>query len=184
MKRICVFCGSAPGTEPSYMKTAHEMGRLLVARGLGLVYGGGNIGLMGAVADGVLEAGGEVIGVIPHHLEAKELAHRGVTEMHVVETMLERKTLMASLSDGFVSLPGGMGTLDELFEMLTWTQLKQQDKPSGLLNQNGYYDKLLAFLDHAVAEGFIKAKHRDLLWVDSDPAALLDKMQKSIPGGG
>ena len=176
MKRVCVFCGSSSGGPPHYARTARELGTLLAGQGLGLVFGGGKIGLMGVVADAALAAGGEVIGVIPATLAERELGHNGVTRLHVVKSMTERKELMADLSDGFLSLPGGLGTLDELFEMLTWSQLGIHVKPSGLINEAGYYDPLLAFLKHSEREGFIKPKHRAMLLVENSPAALLERM--------
>ncbi len=177
MKRICVFCGSSTGGLPHYARTARELGTLLAGQGLGLVFGGGRIGLMGVVADAALAAGGEVIGVIPESLQQRELGHDGVTELHVVESMTGRKQLMADLSDGFISLPGGMGTLDELFEMLTWSQLGIHAKPSGLVNQSGFYDPLLTFLERCEREGFLKPKHRAMLLVEDTPALLLARMR-------
>jgi uncharacterized protein (TIGR00730 family) len=176
MKRICVFCGSSRGGPEHYARAATELGGLLAARSLGLVYGGGNIGLMGVVADAALAAGGEVIGVIPRQLKEREVGHDGLTEIHVVDSMNERKLLMAELSDGFIALPGGLGTLDELFEMLTWSQLKLHDKPCGLINHGGYYDAMLVFLEHGEREGFIKSKHRAMLLVDSSAEGLLARM--------
>lgn len=176
MKRICVFCGASRGGPGHYAEAARDLGTLLAARGLGLVYGGGDIGLMGVVADAALGAGGEVTGVIPQQLMDREVGHKGLTEMHVVESMNDRKLLMAELSDGFIAMPGGLGTLDELFEMLTWSQLKLHHKPCGLLNHRGYFDTMLAFLDHGEREGFIKAKHRAMLLVESGAEALLDRM--------
>ena len=172
--RICVYCGSSPGRDPAYVAAAHAMGRSLAERGLGLVYGGGHVGLMGAVADAALAAGGEVVGVIPQALADREIAHRGLTELRVVGSMHERKLLMAELSSGFVALPGGMGTLEELFEVYTWTQLGLHAKPLGLLNAGRYYDGLVAFLDHAVAERFVTREHRAMLVVGTEPGAILD----------
>jgi uncharacterized protein (TIGR00730 family) len=174
MRRLCVFCGSSVGGRPEYAAAAREFAAAAVRRGLGLVYGGGNIGLMGVVADAALAAGGEVIGVIPSALQSKELAHAGLTELHVVRGMHDRKALMADLSDAFAALPGGFGTGDELFEILTWAQLGLHDKPIGLLNIAGYFNSLLAWLDHMVAESFLRPKHRDLLLTRSEPEALLD----------
>lgn len=174
MRRVCVFCGSNVGARPAYADSARALGRLLVERGLGLVYGGGNVGLMGVVADAVLEAGGEVIGVIPHALMAREIGHLGVTTMHVVDSMHERKALMAEHADAFLALPGGVGTFEELFEAITWTQLGLHAKPCGLLNVDGFYDELLRFLDHAWTEGFIKPETRAIVKASADPAALLD----------
>ena len=177
MGRICVFCGSSPGRSPAYTEAAVELGQTLVARGLGLVYGGASVGLMGKLADTVLEAGGEVIGVIPDSLLRYEVTHEGLPDLRVVDSMAERKTLMAELSDGFISLPGGTGTLDEMFEMLTWSQLGDHDKPSGLLDVEGFYSHLIAFLDHAVEERFLRPEHRAMLIVDSNANALLDRFE-------
>jgi uncharacterized protein (TIGR00730 family) len=181
MARICVFCGSSPGTDPRYLEAAREMGRTLAGRGLGLVYGGGSVGLMGAVADAVLEAGGEVTGVIPQVLQIRELAHRRLTSLRVVGSMHERKALMAELSDGFIALPGGMGTLEELSEVLTWAQLGLHARPCGLLDVAGYYDPLIAFFDRAVGAGFLRREHRRLLVTGTTPAALLDQFQAFSP---
>src|SRR5262245_11068027 len=169
MKRLCVFCGSSVGARPSYTEQTRDLGRLMVTRGLELVFGGGHIGLMGVLADAVLAAGGRVVGVIPRSLVEKELAHGSLSELHVVETMHQRKALMADLSDGFAALPGGSGTLDEWFEILTWAQLGIHSKPIGLLNTAGFFDPLLAWVDRAVAEGFIKGKHRALFLVENEP---------------
>lgn len=176
LRRVCVFCGSSPGTNGLYREAARTAGRLLCQRGLELVYGGGNVGLMGAVADGCLQAGGRVIGVIPEALKKKELAHSGLTELRVVGSMHERKALMADLSDAFIALPGGYGTWDEFCEILTWSQLGIQRKACALLNVNGYYDPLLAMADRAVSEGFLKDVHRALLLSDDDPVRLLDRL--------
>jgi uncharacterized protein (TIGR00730 family) len=176
MKRICVFCGSSPGARPVYAEAARATGRLLAERGIGLVYGGGNVGLMGEVADAVLAAGGEVTGVIPKALLEREVGHRGLTTLHVVGTMHERKALMVDLSDGFVALPGGYGTLDELCEALTWSQLGIHARPCGILNVDGYFDALLALFDHAVREGFVREAHRRLVLEAAEPAALLEAM--------
>jgi uncharacterized protein (TIGR00730 family) len=177
MGRICVFCGSSPGRSPAYTEAAVELGQTLVARGLGLVYGGASVGLMGKLADTVLEAGGEVIGVIPDSLLRYEVTHEGLPDLRVVGSMAERKTLMAELSDGFISLPGGTGTLDEMFEMLTWSQLGDHDKPSGLLDVEGFYSNLIAFLDHAVEERFLRPEHRAMLIVETSANALLDRFE-------
>ena len=176
LKRICVFCGSSPGTRAIYVQTAQEVGRLLAERGIELIYGGGKVGLMGAVADACLGDGGRVTGVIPQLLVDKEVAHNGLTELRIVQTMHERKALMADLSDAFLALPGGYGTWDELCEVLTWSQIGIQRKASALLNVNGYYDPLLAMADHAVAEGFLRDVHRDLLLTDTDAARLFDRL--------
>ena len=175
MGRICVFCGSSRGASPEYARAAREMGGLLVAMGLGLVYGGASGGLMGVVADAVLAEGGEVIGVLPKVLEGKEIPHPGVTTLHRVGSMHERKALMANLADGFIALPGGLGTLEEFFEVLTWGQLGMHAKPCGLLNVGGYYDRLIAFLDHAQAEQFVRERHRTGLFVAATPSELLGK---------
>jgi len=173
MARICVFCASTPGLRPSYADGARALAAALVDGGHALVYGGGNVGLMGVIADAVMARGGEVVGVIPHTLMAREIGHTGVTRLHVVDSMHERKALMADLSDAFVALPGGVGTFEELFEAITWTQLGLHRKPCGLLNVDGFYDGLLQFLDHAWAEGFIKPETRAIVSAGTDPAALL-----------
>lgn len=175
-QRICVYCGSSEGTSPAYAAAAHGFGRFLAERGIGVVFGGGRVGLMGRVADGALQAGGEVIGVIPEKLQALELSHLGLTELHIVDGMHSRKTKMAELSDAFVALPGGFGTLEEVFEVVTWTQLNYHRKPVGLLDVQGYYAPLVGFLDDAVREGFVRPGLRGLLVHDHDPAALLDKL--------
>jgi uncharacterized protein (TIGR00730 family) len=176
LKSICVFAGSNSGNRPEYLEAARTLGRTLAARKLGVVYGGAKIGLMGALADAALAAGTEVIGVMPESLMAKEVGHRGLTELHVVKSMHERKALMASRSDGFVALPGGWGTLEELFEVLTWGQLGLHRKPCGLLNAVGYFDPLLAFLEHTVAEGFVRREQRAFITIEAAPQALLDRM--------
>lgn len=174
MKRICVFCGSSAGSSPLYAEKASELGKQLARRNLGLVFGGGHVGLMGVLADSVLAHGGEVIGVIPQVLVERELAHAHLKDLHVVASMHERKALMADLSDAFLALPGGYGTADELFEMLTWTQLKIHHKPMGFLNVAGFFDPLLTWIDRAVADGFIKARHRQMIRLSEDPGELLD----------
>lgn len=176
MRSVCVFCGSRDGNDPAYREAAVALGTEIAARGMTLVFGGGRVGLMGAVAGAALEAGGEVIGVIPEALYAKELAHVGVTDLRVVGTMHERKAAMADLADGFVALPGGFGTLEELFEVVTWAQLGFHAKPCLLLDVNGYWDPLLAMADGAVAAGFVEPAHRDLLLRAEEPAAALDLM--------
>jgi uncharacterized protein (TIGR00730 family) len=176
MRRLAVFCGSNPGFDPAYGEAARAMGALLAARGIELVYGGGRVGVMGILADAVLAGGGHVIGVIPEAIEAAEVAHRGLQDLRVVKTMHERKALMADLSDAFVALPGGCGTLDEWFEAVTWNQLGIHRKPCGLLNVAGYFDGLIAFLDHARDQGFLRREHRDALVHDADPATLLDRL--------
>ena len=183
MKRVCVFCGASPGRKPVHLEAARLAGRTLAGRGLALVYGGGSVGLMGAVADGALEAGGEVVGVIPRALQLRELAHRGLTSLHVVGSMHERKARMAELADAFVALPGGLGTLEELAEILTWAQLGLHAKPCGLLDVEGYYAPLIAFVDHAVAEGFVRAEHRRILHVAPTLDALLDAFERYVPPG-
>jgi uncharacterized protein (TIGR00730 family) len=181
LRRICVFCGSSPGAHPQYRQAARELAGVLVAEGIGLVYGGGSIGLMGEIADAALAEGGEVIGVIPHQLVGWEVAHPGLSDLRVVGSMHERKAIMSELSDAFIALPGGLGTLEELFEILTWLQLGLHLKPAGLINVAGYYTGLRAFLDHAVAEGFLRQEHRELLIVEDEPAALLSRMRAFRP---
>ncbi len=176
MNYFCVFCGSNLGNQPVYELAAEAMGQALVSRGLGLVYGGGRVGLMGTVADAVLAAGGQVIGVIPDFLATKEIAHWGLTKLHIVGSMHERKALMASLSDGFIALPGGYGTLEEFCEVLTWGQLGLHQKPLALLNIGGYYNPLLAFFDNALAEGFLNSTLRSLILEATTPEILLDGM--------
>jgi uncharacterized protein (TIGR00730 family) len=177
MKRVCVFCGSSSGNRASYARAARATGRALAARRLGLVFGGSAIGLMGVLADEVLEAGGEAVGVIPRSLERKEIAHRRLTRLHVVATMHERKARMARLADAFVALPGGLGTLEELTEALTWAYLGIHRKPTGLLDVGGYWRPLIAFLDHAVDEGVLRPEHRRLVIVDRNPGRLLDRLE-------
>ena len=181
MKRVCVFCGSAAGARAEYAEAARVFAAELARRGLGLVYGGASVGLMGALADTALAAGVEVIGVIPRALAARELAHAGLTELRLVDSMHERKATMASLVDGFVALPGGLGTLEETLEILTWSLLGIHRKPIGLLNTAGYYDGLLAFLGHATAEGFIRPDYLDLLLFAATPADLLDRLTAWTP---
>jgi uncharacterized protein (TIGR00730 family) len=181
MKRICVFCGSNAGARSEYAEAARALAAVLVERKLGIVYGGGNVGLMGVLADAALGRGGEVIGVIPRKLVDKEVAHRGVTELRIVETMHERKALMNDLSDAFLALPGGFGTLDEFFEVLTWSQLGFHGKPCALLNVAGYYDGMLAMLDHAVTERFLRPAHRELVIADTDPLRLLQRLSAFVP---
>lgn len=176
MARICVFCGSTHGRRPAYAAAAQALGQAIAAGGHSLVYGGGNVGLMGVVADAAMAAGAEVTGVIPHTLMAREIGHRGVTTLHVVESMHERKALMADLSDAFIAMPGGVGTFEELFEAITWTQLGLHRKPCGLLNVDGFYDGLLTFLDTTWAEGFIKPETRAILIAGTDPAELLPRL--------
>jgi len=181
MKRLAVYCGSATPADPSFVDLAREVGHELATRGIGVVYGGGRLGLMGAVADGALAAGGEVIGVIPQALVDAEVAHRGLTELHVVEGMHQRKRAFTDLSDGFVTLPGGTGTMDELWEALSWAQLGYHADPVGLLNAKGYYDHLIAFWEKMGEVGFLRAQHRDLLIVAETFGALLDGMAEHRP---
>ena len=175
MSRLCVFCGSSAGGRPGYADAARRLGAELVARGIGLVYGGGKVGLMGVLADAVLTQGGEAIGIIPEPLVARELAHRGLTELRVVGSMHERKATMAALADGFIALPGGFGTLEETFEILTWAQLGIHAKPVGVLNVEGYWDGLRQLVGQAVAEGFVRPEYAELLMFAETPAALLDR---------
>jgi hypothetical protein len=176
LSAVCVFCGSQSGSRPEYAEAAAELAVVLAGRGISLVFGGGHVGLMGALADAGLAAGGRVVGIIPRHLMRPELAHRRLTELQVVASMHERKRAMAAASDAFVVLPGGYGTLEEMFEMVTWLQLQLQSKPVGILNIEGYFDPLLAFLRHAADEGFVRPEHWDLLIVEHSPALLLDRL--------
>ena len=176
MRSVCVFCGSSPGGNPAYLAAARAIGTEIAARGLILVYGGAKVGLMGAVADAALAAGGEVTGVLPKALMIKEIGHSGLSRLEVVDSMHERKARMAELPDGFVALPGGAGTLEEIFEIWTWGQLGFHGKPAGFLNVAGYYDKLAGFLDHTVGEAFVKPVHRDMLIFRDAPTALLDAL--------
>jgi uncharacterized protein (TIGR00730 family) len=178
MNRICIFCGSSTGNQPVYREAAEAMGSLLAKRGIGLVYGGGHVGLMGVIADAVLAGGGEAIGVIPQALADREIAHTGLTKLHVVDSMHTRKAMMADLSDAFVAMPGGVGTFEEFFEAVTWTQLGVHRKPCGLLNAGAFYTPLVAFIDQAVTEGFIKPVHRALMVVDDNPERLLDTLSQ------
>ena len=181
MQSVCVFCGSSAGARPEYAEAARRLGAALARRGLGLVYGGGHVGLMGVLADAALAAGGAVVGVIPQALVDRELAHGRLTELLVVDTMYQRKALMADKSDAFVALPGGYGTLDETFEVLTWAQLGLHAKPVGLLNVAGFFDPLLAWARHAVSEGFVKSQHLDLFTVEIKSEALLDALARHKP---
>ncbi len=181
MRSVCVFCGSSDGRRPEYRHAASALGTLLAASGIGVVYGGASVGLMGAVADAALRAGGTVIGVIPKHFDDREVAHSGLTELHVTENMHERKALMADLSDGFIALPGGFGTLEELAEVTTWTQLGLHAKPVGVLDVGGFYRLLLEFADHLVAEGFVAAQHRRLLVAGDTPQELLARLREWTP---
>ena len=175
MKIVCVYCGSNPGRLPEYRDAARLLGYEMAGRGLGLVYGGASIGVMGAVADAVLERGGQAIGVIPYSLATKEVSHDGLDELIVVDSMHERKAKMAELSDGFIALPGGWGTIEEIFEMLTWAQLGFHEKPCGLLNVAAYYDPLFAFLENAIEQQFVKEEYRPMIMMDETPGALLDR---------
>jgi uncharacterized protein (TIGR00730 family) len=184
MKRVCVFAGSSAGVRPDYAAAARDLARELVRRHLGIVYGGGSVGLMGVLADAALAEGAEVVGVIPRGLATRELAHGGLTELRVVGSMHERKATMASLADGFVALPGGLGTLEETLEMMTWSQLGIHRKPVGLLNVAAYFDGLLGFLGHAVAQGFVRREYLGLVVAGVTPAALLDALDQWRPPGG
>jgi uncharacterized protein (TIGR00730 family) len=179
--RICVFCGSSPGRSQQYVASARAFGRALAGRGVGVVYGGASVGAMGALADAALAAGGEVVGVIPEQLVDREIAHRGLSQLHVVTDMHERKALMADVADGFVALPGGAGTLEEFFEVWTWAQLGLHTKPLGLLDVDGYYQPLLRFINHMVTEEFLDAAHSDMLVVASDPVVILDRFARYRP---
>lgn len=178
--RICVFCGSSVGEQPQYLAEAQALGQQMADAGFGLVYGGTSVGLMGAAADAALAAGADVIGILPHALQNREVAHRGLTELHLVGSMHERKALMASLSDAFIALPGGYGTLDEFFEIITWVQLAIHAKPCVLVNTNGYYDLLLRFIDHAVQEGFVKPANLKLIQVASNSTDALRLIQQQL----
>ncbi len=181
IERVCVYCASSPGSDPAIHAATRALGRLLVAEGLGLVYGGGKAGLMGVVADAVMEAGGKVTGVIPRRLFPREIAHRGITELIEVESMHARKTRMFELADAFIALPGGFGTLEELFEVTTWAQLGIHQKPIGVLNLGGYYDALLRFLDRAVQEGLLRPDNRAIVVDRDEPAALLEALRAYVP---
>jgi uncharacterized protein (TIGR00730 family) len=180
MKRVCVFCGSSPGVRPEYVLAARELGQLLARKRIGLVYGGARVGMMGALAAAAVEAGGEVTGVMPGALVRKEVAYTRLKDLRIVETMHERKALMAELSDGFVALPGGLGTIEEFFEVLTWAQLGMHQKPCGLLNVNGYFDPLATFIDHAVTQQFISPAGRSLVIMDNTPEKLLQKFDHYV----
>lgn len=181
MKSICVFCGSSMGIRPGYKKGAEELGVILLKRGIQLIYGGANVGLMKVLADTVLVGGGEVVGIMPKRLVENEVAHNGLTKMHIVESMSERKTLMVELSDAFIAMPGGFGTFDELAEVITYNQLRLNDKPIGILNLEHYFDRLLDFFSHTAKEGFLRHEHRNNLVVESDPEELLRKMEQYQP---
>jgi len=181
MKRICVFCGSNPGRDPVYMETAEKVGLFLAENGVELVFGGGRVGLMGKIADTVMENGGSVIGIIPKSLSDKEVAHQGLTELHIVDSMHTRKAMMEDLSDGFIALPGGFGTFEELCEIITWAQLGFHEKPCGFLNVNGYYDPLVELFDKATDQQFVRPKHRELVIIESDIKSMFQKMQDYKP---
>ena len=181
MRSLCVFCGSSTGHERAYVEAARTLGRMLAESGIRLVFGGGRVGLMGEVADAALAAGGEAVGVIPNSLVEREIAHTSLTDLYVVGSMHERKAMMSDLSDGFVALPGGTGTLEEFFEVLTWAQLGEHTKPCGLLNVAGYYDPLLAVFDHMVDRGFLSESNQALVLVEIDPGALLAKLERYRP---
>ena len=181
MKRICVFCGSSPGARPEYIHAAKQLGHTLAGKGIGLVYGGGKVGMMGKIAESVLEKGGEVTGVIPKGLAEKEVAFTGLADLRVVDSMHGRKALMADLSDGFIALPGGLGTIEEFFEVVTWAQLGLHLKPCGVLNVMQYFDRLLDFLDHTVNEKFVELEHRSMILVDENPENLLQKFETYQP---
>jgi uncharacterized protein (TIGR00730 family) len=183
ISRLCVFCGTNAGSRPEYGDAARELGALLAAEGIELVYGGASVGIMGELADAVQEGGGHVTGIIPQQLIQKEAAHQGIPDLIVVASMHQRKSQMADLSDGFIALPGGIGTLEGFFEILTWGQLGIHAKPSGILNTAGYFDALIAFLDHAVQEGFLLDAHRNAIMVESEPKALLERIRAWAPGG-
>jgi len=178
MKRICVFCGSSPGARREYVQAARQLGRVLAERNLSLVYGGSNVGVMGEVANAALQEGGEVIGVIPEKIAKKGVAHTNLSQLHVVDSMHERKSMMADLADAFIALPGGLGTIEEFFEVLTWAQLGIHRKPCGLLDVCRYYNKLLDFLDHAVSQRFLKKEHRSMVLVAETPEMLLQQLQE------
>jgi uncharacterized protein (TIGR00730 family) len=181
MHRLAVYCGSATPTDPVYVETARQVGAALVRRGMGIVYGGGRLGLMGALADSALAAGGEVIGVIPEALQSAEVTHQGCSQVHVVSGMHERKKMFTDLSDGFLTIPGGVGTMDELWEAVSWAQLGYHNKPVGLLNVAGFYDQLIAFNAHMIEIGFVRAQHAGILIADDDLDRLLDRMEHYVP---
>ena len=181
IRRLAIFCGSNPGARPEYLEAARSLGRLLARRGIGIAYGGSNVGMMAALADAMMDELGDVIGVIPRMLVEREVANRELDDLRIVESMHERKALMAELADGFIALPGGIGTLEEFFETWTWAQLGMHAKPCGLLNVAGYFDPLLAFLDHAVTEKFVRDVHRSMVVVESDPAVLLARFESYEP---
>jgi len=181
IQRLGIFCGSAEGTNPAFGAAAAALGALLSESGIGLVYGGARVGIMGIVADAVMSSGGEVIGVLPRGLEKREIAHEGLTELHVVDSMHERKALMSDLSDAFVALPGGVGTLEEFFEAWTWGLLGIHQKPCGILNADGFYDRLLELMDHIVEQGFLKTRYREMVVVEEDPGRMLSALNAYLP---
>lgn len=181
MKSICIYCGSSPGASPLYAQAARRLAKEMVADNIGLVYGGAHVGLMGIIADEVLRLGGEATGVIPKTLLEREVGHQGLTRLHIVKDMHERKALMAELSDGFIAMPGGIGTLEELFEVFTWSQLGIHDKPIGLLNVNGFYDGLIGFIQHLVNERFLKEQQAGIIMVESNEAALISRFKSHQP---
>lgn len=181
MRSVCVFCGSSPGDDPRYVEAAAVLGAEIARRGMRLVYGGASVGLMGTLADAALAQGGEVLGIIPEHLVAAEIAHQGITELRMTASMHERKAVMAEVADGFVALPGGFGTVEEVIEIITWNQLGLIAKPVGLVDTLGYYDRLVSFFGHCVSQGFVRAPHLGLYTVDSDPVSLLDAMDHWVP---
>jgi uncharacterized protein (TIGR00730 family) len=178
MKSVCVFCGSNPGNDVRFQEAARRLGALFALEGITLVYGGGSVGLMGVIADAVLEGGGEAVGVIPNALWKREVGHKGLSQIHIVETMHERKAMMAGLSDGFIALPGGLGTLEEIFEIWTWSQLGMHRKPIGFLDVAGFYEPLFNFLDSAVSAGFVRPQHRGAAMIDDEPERLLQRMRE------
>jgi len=181
LNKICIYCGSSSGAQTDYKSAAENLAEILIANNMTLIYGGASIGIMGKIADAVLQQGGKVIGVIPQSLVDLEVAHYGLSELRIVKSMHERKSQMADLADGFIAMPGGLGTLEELFEVMTWAQLGFHEKPCGLLNINHYYDGLIEFLNHSVNEGFVRSFHRDMLLVDKSAEILLDKMRRYKP---
>jgi uncharacterized protein (TIGR00730 family) len=181
LRSLCVFCGSRPGEDPAYEAAARALGETLAEAGIELVYGGGHVGLMGVVANAALAAGGEVVGVMPRALVEREISHTGLTQLHVVSSMHERKAMMSDLSEGFIALPGGTGTLEEFFEVLTWAQLGEHEKPCGLLDVAGYYAPLLDLFDHMVERGFLSTKHRAMVLVETKPEALLERFERYQP---
>jgi len=181
MKSLCIYCGSSPGATPVYAQAAHRLAQAMVEQDIALVYGGGNVGLMGIIADEVMRLGGQATGVIPEALLKKELGHKGLTQLHIVKDMHERKAMMADLSDGFIAMPGGVGTLEELFEVFTWAQLGFHQKPIGLLNVDGFYDGLLQFIQHMVSQRFLKGEQAEILIAEAQPADLLQRFRSFVP---